>query len=84
MLMIIVGGFLLGALLGFALGRRAVYVGLVFLTLGVGPFAALHVYENYFYTSGDTSSMGMLSTIALILFAPFGLLLIVFGLLRGE
>ena len=81
---IIVGGLLLGAVLGFALGRRAVKVGLVFLLVGVGPFVALYVYEKFFYTTGDTSSLGLLSTIALILFAPFGFVLMVFGLLRGE
>ncbi len=81
---IIVGGFVLGAVLGLAFGRRAVFVGIIFLALGLGPFAALYIYEEFIYTTGDTSSMGMLSTICLILFAPFGLVMVIFGMLRGE
>lgn len=71
-------------MLGFALGRWAILAGIVFLFLGLAPLGGLYVYEAFFYTTGDTSSMGMLSTLMAILFAPFGLVLIVFGLLKGN
>jgi hypothetical protein len=84
MIMIIIGSLLVAAVLGYAIGRRAVLAGWFFLVLGVGPFAALYVYETFIYTTGDTSAIGMLSTMALILFAPFGLVLVLFGFLGGD
>lgn len=80
----ILGGMLLGTLLGMALGRWALRLGVLFLMIGVGPFFGLYVYETYFYTAGDTSAMGMLSTILLIFFAPFGLVLTLVGWLKGD
>ncbi|HUW59700.1 MAG TPA: hypothetical protein VMZ06_01740 [Candidatus Bathyarchaeia archaeon] len=80
----IVGAVVIGAILGWALGRWGVRLGVVFLVIGLGPFVGLYVYETFFYTSGDTSGIGMFSTLCLILFAPFGVILVVFGLLRGD
>jgi len=80
---IILTALAIGIVAAFVLGRFAFRVGVVFLLLGVGPMAALLVYETCFYKTGDTSAYGMLSTIAFILFVPFGLILIAIGALRG-
>ncbi len=77
-------GVVIGGVFGLLLGRFARPVGIVFLTLGLAPMAALYVYETFIYTSGDTSSLGMFATLALILFFPFGLVLTVVGIFRGE
>jgi len=80
-----VGGFVFGAIVGSLLGRRwGVRIGLLFLVLGIGPLGALFVYENMLGAQGDTSSLGLFSMICLLLFAPFGLVVLVFGALRGE
>jgi len=80
-----VGGFVFGAIVGSLLGRRwGIRIGLLFLVLGIGPLAALFVYENMLGGQGDTSSLGLFSMICLLLFAPFGLVVLVFGALRGE
>lgn len=78
------GGTVLGIVLGMALGRWAFRLGVLFLLLGMGPFLVLYMYETFFYTAGDTSAEGMLSTIMLIVFAPLGLTLTVVGWLRAS
>ena len=81
---LIVGAVVVGAILGLALGRWAVWLGVACLVFGLGQFAAVYVYQVYFFTGGDTSGLGMLTTLCLISFVPLGLILIVFGLLRSQ
>ena len=80
----LLGGVAVAVVVGLALGRYALHAGLALIILGVGPMAALYVYETYFYTSGDTSSYGMLSTIMLLLLTPPGIVLFLLGLLRRD
>ncbi len=84
MVELMVGVMVCCVILGWLLGRRAVWLGLALLALGLGPIAASYLYETYFYVSGDTSNFGTLSFILLILCAPPGVTLVVFGFLRGE
>jgi hypothetical protein len=67
---------------GIALGRFAIPVGLLAVVLGAVPMGLLFVFESYLREGGDTSSLGMLSTIILMTVTPFGVVLMVVGTLR--
>lgn len=67
---------------GIALGRFAIPVGLLAVVLGMVPMALLFAFEAYLRKGGDTSSLGMLSTIILMTVTPFGVVLVVVGALR--
>jgi len=77
----VLGGIALGTLLGWLLGRRAVLLGAFFVLADILPFIGVCVSETYLYTTGDTSATGMGATIALILCTPFGVALMLSGLI---
>lgn len=74
----------LGVILGLLLGRWGRLLGMAFVILGLAPMAILYAWTELFNVTGDLSAYGMLSTIALILFVPFGITMFVAALLRGE
>jgi hypothetical protein len=84
MLVWLAGSVVVAVIVGAMLGRRAVWVGLAVLLLGLGPMAALWVYETHFYTKGDTSDVGMLATLAALLLGPPGVILVLVGLVKVE
>ena len=75
---------LIGIVIGSVLGRFAKFAGFVILALGVVPMGALYIYETYFHTSGDTSSVGMLATLTAILFFPLGLVVLITSFLTNR
>ena len=84
MLMWLAGSVVVAVIVGGILGRKAVWVGLAVLLVGLGPMVALWVYETHFYTKGDTSDVGMLATLAALLLGPPGIVLVLVGLVKGE
>lgn len=80
----LIGGIAFGYAFGLLLGRYAVRVGIILILIGVGPMAALFIYEDIAQPARDMSSEGMLSTLAFLLFAPFGFCVFIAGLLRQD
>jgi len=85
-LWVVVMALVVAVVVAFLLGRYAFRVGVVLFLLGVGPMAALYVYGKYFQRMGGPSDgmFYLLSMAALLLFTPFGLILIAIGALRGD
>ena len=80
---LLVGIILVAVLVGAVLGRFAVPVGLFLIAFGVLPMVALSIYESFFYEGGDTSSMGMFSTLVIMTVAPFGFVVMAVGFFRS-
>jgi len=74
-------GIAVGVVIGLLAGRLAKWLGLLCLALGSLPMGFLFLFESQM--SGDTSGVGMLATLAAILLVPFGIVVLVVGLLRG-
>jgi hypothetical protein len=75
-------GFIVSAAIALVLPRR-VCLGLATIALGLGILlpALVWGYASLF-VHGDNSAYGMLGTICVILFAPAGFLLALFGMLK--
>ena len=80
----IVGGIGIGIVAALLLGRFATLAGILLMLLGMGPMTALYIYSEIAQPTRDMSAEGMLSTLALILIAPFGTTVCMTGLLRRE
>ena len=78
----IIGGIAFGYAFGLLLGRYAVPVGIVFMLIGMGPMTALYFYTDIAQPARDMSAEGMLSTLAFLIFAPFGFCVFIAGLLQ--
>jgi hypothetical protein len=73
---------LIGAVIGALAGRFGVMAGTLILLIGAGPMIALFIYESNMASPRDTSSEGMLATIAFILVVPAGITAMIIGWLR--
>lgn len=78
----ICGGVGVGIVLGGLLGRFAVPAGILLMLLGAGPMTALFIYSDIAQPTRDMSAEGMLSTLLLIIVAPFGITVFLTGLVR--
>ena len=71
-------------IVGGAMGRLGMILGILVLAGGLLPMVLLAMYESWARTPGDTSSYGMLATITAILAVPAGIGLLLGGAIRRE